>query len=193
MKLVMKKLQDNCPVMVTTIPKPIMKEIGVWVKECKKIKNHPLAELKAHENVAYVDAKRKNNSYQVSVPDRLIADSFWLAWTLRLCSKYYGGPNHRAYSLGYWDGHFDGLDLWCNFSYKGDQNPSHKHTGHLSGVIYYQNHDHPTFFDDFNCGYAGTNATMILFPSSVFHHVKEQISSKERITFAFNIDKRDAL
>ena len=62
MKLVMKKLQDNCPVMVTTIPKPIMKEIGVWVNECKKIKNHPLAELKAHENVGYVDTKNSITS-----------------------------------------------------------------------------------------------------------------------------------
>ena len=51
--LEMKKLQDGCPVMIAKIPKPILKEIDVWVKESKKIKNHPLAELKAHENVGY--------------------------------------------------------------------------------------------------------------------------------------------
>ena len=52
--LEMKKLQDGCPVMVTCIPKLIMKEIDVWVKESKKFKDSPLAELKAHENVGYL-------------------------------------------------------------------------------------------------------------------------------------------
>ena len=60
-------------------------------------------------------------------------------------------------------------------------------------VIYYQNHNHPIFFDDYKCAYAGDNGTMIMFPSQVFHHVKEQTSSKERITLAFNIIKRDAV
>ena len=194
--LEMKKLRDGCPVMVISIPKPIMKEIDLWVKESKRIKNHPLAELKAHENVGYLSSKdgKKHNSYQCSISPHLIDQSFWLAWVMRLTSKYWGmGAYHRDFNLRKWEGHFDGYDIWTNFAYKGDDNPSHNHAGFLSGVIYYQNHNHPTYFNDYNCAYLGENGTMIMFPSHVYHHVKEQTSSKERITLAFNIIKRDAL
>ena len=44
--LEMKKLQDRCPVMVTKIPKPIMKEIDLWVKESKRLKIILLQNLK---------------------------------------------------------------------------------------------------------------------------------------------------
>ena len=192
----MKKIQDNCPVMVTRIPKPILKEIDLWVKESKRFKNHPLAELKAHENVGYLlsaDGK-KHNSYQCSISPHLIDQSFWLAWVMRLSAKYWGaGKNNRFYNLKKWDGHFDGYDIWTNFSYKGNDNPIHNHRGFLSGVIYYKNHNHPTYFNDYGCSYKGDDGTMIMFPSSVWHHVKEQTSNKERITLAFNIDQRDAL
>tara|TARA_A100001201_G_scaffold98669_1_gene85008 strand:- start:20 stop:616 length:597 start_codon:yes stop_codon:yes gene_type:complete len=192
----MKKLQDGCPVMVTRIPKPILKEIDLWVKESKRFKNHPLAELKAHENVGYLlsaDGK-KHNSYQCSISPHLIDQSFWLAWVMRLSAKYWGaGKNNRFYKLKKWDGHFDGYDIWTNFSYKGNDNPIHNHRGFLSGVIYYKNHNHPTYFNDYGCSYKGDDGTMIMFPSSVWHHVKEQTSNKERITLAFNIDQRDAL
>ena len=193
--LEMKKLQDNCPVMVTRIPKPIMKEIDLWVKESKRFKNHPLAELKAHENVGYLIADgKKHNSYQCSISPYLIDQSFWLAWVLRLTKKYWGmGEEHLNFKLRKWDGHFNGYDIWTNFSYKGDDNPSHFHAGFLSGVMYYQNHNHPTHFDQYGCSYKGENGTMVMFPSQVHHSVKEQTSSKERITLAFNIIKRDAL
>ena len=49
MNFEMKKLQKNCPVMIAKIPDLIMKEVDIWVEESKKIKDHPLAELKAHE------------------------------------------------------------------------------------------------------------------------------------------------
>ena len=65
--LKMHKLQPgtSCPVMVTRIPKPILKEIDGWVKESKKIKNHPLADLKGHENVGYLAMDGKtHNSYK---------------------------------------------------------------------------------------------------------------------------------
>ena len=150
--LEMKKLQDGCPVMVIRIPKPIMKEIDLWVKESKRLKDHPLAELKAHENVGYllIDGK-KHNSYQCSISPHLIDQSFWLAWVMRLSAKYWGmGANNRQFMMRKWDGHFDGYDIWTNFAYKGDDNPSHNHAGFLSGVIYYQNHNHPTYFNDYN-------------------------------------------
>lgn len=191
----MKRLQDGCPVMVTRIPKPIMKEIDGWVKECRKIKNHPLADLKAHENVGYIASDgKKHNSYQCSVPRRLINEGFWLAWVLKLSSKYWGmGKTHRDFFLRDWSGHYDGYDLWVNFAYKGDDNPTHNHSGTLSGVIYYNNHDHPTIFDNYGCAYTGDNGTMIMFPSQVLHHVEEQTVNKERITLAFNINTRDAI
>ena len=187
--LVMKKLKDDCPVMVAKIPYQIMEEIDVWVKESRKFKDHPLAELKAHENVGYlsIDGK-KHNSYQCAISPHLIEKSFWLAWVLRLTASYWGmGAMHREFSLRKWNGHFDSYDIWTNFAYKGDDNPTHNHAGFLSGVMYYKNHKHPTIFDEYKCEYEGLDGTMVMFPSQVLHHVEPQIVNKERITLAFNI------
>ena len=187
----MKKLAPStlCPVMVIKIPKQIQKEIDGWINESKRFKNSPLAELKAHENVGYlsIDGK-KHNSYQCSNPTHLVENSFWLAWVLRLTEKYWGmGKNNREFKLRKLDGHFDGYDIWTNFAYKGDDNPTHNHAGMLSGVIYYKNHTHPTIFDQYNCAYEGKDGTMVMFPASVLHHVEPQHQNKERITLAFNI------
>ena len=191
--LTMKKLRDGCPVMVNRIPPQIQKELDVWVNESKKFKNSPLAELKAHENVGYkmMDGKA-HNSYQCSISPHLVDSSFWLAWVLRLTAKYWGmGKDNRYFKLRKWDGHFDGYDIWTNFAYKGDDNPTHNHAGFLSGVIYYKNHKHPTIFDEYQCGYEGWDGTMVMFPSHVLHHVEQQTVNKERITLAFNIVKKD--
>ena len=179
----------QCPVMVIRIPPQIQKELDVWVNESKKFKNSPLAELKAHENVGYLSSDgKKHNSYQCSISPRLIEESFWLAWVLRLTAKYWGmGKGNREFKLRKWDGHFDGYDIWTNFAYKGDDNPSHNHAGMLSGVIYYKNHTHPTIFDQYGCSYEGKDGTMVMFPSPVLHHVEPQHQNKERITLAFNI------
>ena len=187
--LAMRKLREGCPVLIFEIPKPIQDELDGWVKESKKFKDHPLAPLKAHENVGYLSHDGKaHNSYQCSISPNLIEQSFWLAWVLRLTAKYWGmGANHREFSLRKWNGHFDSYDIWTNFAYKGDDNPKHNHAGFLSGVIYYKNHGHPTHFDEYNISYEGKDGTMVLFPSQVFHHVETQISNKERITLAFNI------
>ena len=194
--LVMKKLQPGspCPVLIFDIPTQIMKEIDVWVKESKKFKNSPLAELKAHENIGYLSMDegggdgKKHNSYQCSISPHLVGQSFWLAWVLRLSAKYWGmGKDHRHFKLRKWDGHFDGYDIWTNFAYQGDDNPRHNHAGMLSGVIYYKNHTHPTLFDDYGVGYEGKDGTMVMFPSSTWHHVEPQHQNKERITLAFNI------
>ena len=118
----------------------------------------------------------------------LVESSFWLAWVLRLTTKYWGlGKHNRHFSLRKWDGHFDGYDIWTNFAYQGDDNPSHNHAGFLSGVIYYKNHNHPTIFDQYGCAYKGEDGTMVMFPSNVIHHVEPQTANKERITLAFNI------
>ena len=186
----MKKLRGGCPVMVAKIPSQIMKELDVWVNESKKFKNSPLAELKAHQNVGYRHNgnKRRCNSYQCSISPHLVDSSFWLAWVLRLTEKYWGmGKDYRHFKLRKWDGHFDGYDIWTNFAYQGDYNPQHNHAGFLSGVIYYKNHKHPTIFDQYNMAYEGLDKTMVMFPSSVLHHVDPQTVNKERITLAFNI------
>ena len=183
----------SCPVLAIKIPSPIMKEIDGWVKESKKFKNSPLAELKAHENVGdkMMDGKA-HNSYQCSISPHLIEQSFWLAWVIRLATKYWGmGKNNRCFKIRSWSGHFDGYDIWTNFAYKGDDNPTHNHAGFLSGVIYYKNHGHPTIFDDYDCAYEGNDGTMVMFPAGTRHHVNEQIVNKERITLAFNLLQLD--
>tara|TARA_B100000287_G_scaffold62098_1_gene54169 strand:- start:197 stop:829 length:633 start_codon:yes stop_codon:yes gene_type:complete len=187
--LKMHKLRDDCPVMVAKIPSPIRKEIGEWVNESRRIKNHSLSELRAHENVGYLSSDgKKHNSYQTSISPYLIEKSFWLAWVLRLTAKYWGmGGSHRDFSLRKWDGHFDSYDIWTNFAYKGDDNPTHNHAGLVSGVIYHKNHGHPTMFNDYDIAYEGKDGTMVMFPASTWHQVEPQTTNKERITLAFNI------
>lgn len=180
------RLTESAPIFITKLPREINKEIFIWERECKKIKNHPLSELKAHENIAYSSTSEKYNSYQCSVPTFLIQESFWLAYTIRLLPKFFGSE-HRFYHLGNQDGHFDGYDIWANFAYRGDQNPIHRHSGIISGVIYHKNHNHPTVFPEYDTMYPGKNGTMILFPSNFLHYVEPQKSWRERITFAFNI------
>ena len=183
----------SCPVLLIEIPSSIQKELDVWIKESRKFKDHPLAALKAHENVGYLSMDGKaHNSYQCSISPSLVDSSFWLAWVLRLTAKYWGGgKSDRDFKLRKWDGHFDGYDIWTNFAYKGDDNPMHNHSGFLSGVIYYKNHDHPTLFDEYNVGYEGKDGTMVMFPSNTWHHVEPQTVNKERITLAFNVMQLD--
>ena len=48
-------------------------------------------------------------------------------------------------------GHFDGYDIWMNFTYKGDDNPIHNHAGNLSSIIYVKDDDsQPTIFPSLN-------------------------------------------
>ncbi len=183
-------LAEGVPVWITKLPKLIVKEIDVWERECKKVKNHPLGYLKAHENFGYLfeGSGKKHNSYQCGIPPRLIDESYWLAYTMRLCSFIFG-DDHRRYHLRRYIGHFDCYDIWANFAYEGNDNPVHNHAGNISGVIYHKNHNHPTHFPDYNSRYEGTNGTMIVFPSNTLHYVEPQKSRKERITFAFNINR----
>ena len=53
---------------------------------------------------------------------------------------------------------------------------------------------HPTIFDQHDVAYEGLDGTMVMFPSSVLHHVEPQTVNKERITLAFNVvQKNDAI
>ena len=58
-------------------------------------------------------------------------------------------------------------------------------------MIYYKNHNHPTIFYQYNVSYEGKDGTMVMFPSSTWHHVEPQTANKERITLAFNIMQLD--
>ena len=178
------------PVHVFDIPSYIRTEIDTWVRESKKIKDHPLGELKASENAAYNHPNdgKKYNTFQCPISPRLIEESFWLAWTLRIANKYFAPEEHHlSLRLRKMTGHFDGYEIWTNFSNKGDSNPVHDHGGWLSGVIYHSNHGHPTVFDEYDIEYEGKDGTMILFPADTVHSCTEQIKDEERITIAFNL------
>jgi len=167
----------------TKLPKQILKELSCWKKECDKIKKHPLSFLKLHENIG-----SKTNNYQVSVPPRLIEDSYWLAYIIRLCGII-TQEHHRQFFLRKWNGHFDGYDVWINYSYKGNSNAEHNHTGFFSGVIFLNNKKDETVFPEENFNFIGKKGDMIMFPSTLLHKVNKQKERYERVTFAFNINK----
>ena len=192
--LKLERVNDRSPIMKATMPKEILTEVREWVKECRKVKDHPLAELKAHENVGYLSMDgQKHNSYQCSIPPRMVEESYWLGWVLRLIAKYYGaGKTHRDFKLRKWDGHFDGYDIWTNFAYKGDDNPEHNHAGLLSGVMYIQNDGQPTIFPKYNTTTDAKVGNMYIWPSQeAFHYVEEKKTRKERVTVAFNIVEKE--
>jgi len=192
--LKLERVNDRSPIMKATMPKEILTEVREWVKECRKVKDHPLAELRSHENVGYLSMDgQKHNSYQCSIPPRMVEESYWLGWVLRLTAKYYGaGKTHRDFKLRKWDGHFDGYDIWTNFAYKGDDNPEHNHAGLLSGVMYIQNDGQPTIFPKYNTTTDAKVGNMYIWPSQeAFHYVEEKKTRKERVTVAFNIVERE--
>ncbi len=192
--LKLERVNDRSPIMKATMPKEILTEVREWVKECRKVKDHPLAELRSHENVGYLSMDgQKHNSYQCSIPPRMVEESYWLGWVLRLTAKYYGaGKTHRDFKLRKWDGHFDGYDIWTNFAYKGDDNPEHNHAGLLSGVMYIQNDGQPTIFPKYNTTTDAKVGNMYIWPSQEsFHYVEEKKTRKERVTVAFNIVEKE--
>ena len=175
------------PILVCALPKEIMEEVNTWVKECKKVKDSPLAVFRSYHNNDY-NYDNTPNFYQCPVPTHLVENSFWLPYTLRLCAEIWNGVN-TDYRLNRLNGHYNGYDMWANFANKESYVPEHKHTANISGIIYAQNHDHPTYFPKEDIEYMGDVGTMILFPSDVLHKVNKQEKDEERITFSFNILK----
>tara|TARA_Y100000114_G_scaffold42981_1_gene38342 strand:+ start:928 stop:1458 length:531 start_codon:yes stop_codon:yes gene_type:complete len=169
---------------ILKLPGEIIDELDNWKKACDKIKDHKLSYLKLHDNIG-----SSTNYYQTSIPENLVSSSYWLAYTLRSCADLFGG-DHRDYFIRKWDGHFDNYDVWINYSYKGNYNPSHHHSGFLSGVIYLNNQD-DTIFTESNFRFKGKKGDMLLFPSAILHQVDAQEKDYERITFAFNINRRE--
>ena len=180
----------NTPIHVFDIPSYIMKEIDGMVKESTKWKYHPLGELRASENAAYRHPEDgyEYNSFQCTISPRLVEESLMMAWIIRAANIHFvPEKHHRSIRFRKLTGHFDGYEIWTNFSNKGDSNPRHDHGGWLSGVIYHTNHGHPTYFNDLDVEYEGKDGTMIMFPSDTVHSCKEQTADKERITLAFNL------
>jgi len=185
-----KKEIPNTSIKIFDIPTYIRTEIDGMVKESIKWKNHPLGELKASENAAYRHPEhgKEYNTFQCSISPRLIEESLMMPWITRLAQIHFAPEyHHRSVRFRRMIGHFDGYEIWTNFSNKGDSNPRHDHGGWLSGVIYYKNHGHPTYFNDHDVEYEGKDGTMILFPSNTVHSCREQTEDKERITLAFNL------
>ena len=191
--LKLERVNKHSPLMKASMPKEIFAEVKGWVKECRKIKDHPLAELKSHPNVGYNynGSGVKHNTYQCSVPSRLVEESFWLIWVLKLVAKYYGkGKKYRYYRIR--NHHFglsydDEYGIWINFTYEGDDNPIHNHAGFLSGIMYVQNDGQPTIFPDYNTITDAKVGTMYLWPSNGNHYIEEKKTKEERITISFNI------
>jgi len=147
---------------------------------CDQIRQHPLSFLKLHENVG-------ENSYQVSLPASNFEKSYLMPFIIRCCSDVIG-CYHRELRFRKNEGHFDLYDIWINYAGKNSQNPVHNHAGNISGVIYIENElKEPILFPKRNIVYEGNPKTMLLFPSTELHEVKEKKTEGERITMAFNL------
>jgi hypothetical protein len=164
------------------IPELLWHDILNLKDKCDQIRQNPLAFLKLHENAG-------GSSYQVSLPASDFEKSYLMPFVLRCCSDIIG-CYHRKLCFRKNEGHFDLYDIWINYAGKKSSNPVHNHLGNISGVIYIENEfKEPIFFPEKNIVYEGKPKTMILFPSTELHGVKEKKTEGERITMAFNLLK----
>ena len=175
------------------MPDPIFDEVKGWIEPCRSIKDNEYAELLSHHNVG-----TGHNSYQTAVPRRLIDNSFFFGYILNLGQLYLRSANElgkndrRTVHLGNYPGHYDGYDIWVNFTYKGDDNPEHDHSGSLSGIIYIKDEDcQPTNFPTINYVHEPEEGEILLFPSQLIHSVDIKETESERITGSFNLDVFD--
>ena len=189
------RVNEHSPITKAIMPAEILTEVRGWINECRKIKDHPLRELKSHSNVGYNynGSGVKHNSYQCSIPFRLVEESFWLIWTLKLVAKYSeGGKDYRSFSIRNPSGlsYDDEYGIWANFTYEGDDNPLHNHAtedGFLSGIMYIHNDGQPTVFPEYDIITDPSEGNMYLFPCHCSHYVEKKTTSKERVAIAFNI------
>ena len=173
----------------TKIPDRIFDEVKGWIEPCRAIKDDEYAELLNHYNVG-----TGHNSYQTAVPRRLMDNSFFFGYLLRLGELYLKTTNQlpvenkRMVNLCNYPGHYDGYDIWLNFAYKGDDNPLHNHAGVLSGIIYIKDEDkQPTHFPAINYTHQPEEGEILIFPSHLQHYVDVKETESERITSSFNL------
>jgi hypothetical protein len=172
------------------MPDRIFDEVKGWIEPCREIKDDEYAELLNHYNVG-----TGHNSYQTAIPRRLIDNSFFFGYLLRLGQLYQkvsnipGGEDLRKVHLRNYPGHFDGYDIWMNFTYKGDDNPEHNHAGTLSGIIYIKDEDcQKTNFPSINYVHEPEEGEILIFQSHLVHSVDVKETESERITSSFNLD-----
>ena len=179
------------------MPDRIFDEVKGWIEPCRKIKDDEYAELLNHYNVG-----TGHNSYQTAIPRRLIDNSFFFGYLLHLGQLYMkvcnspGGEEpcmntgfSRKVHLRSYPGHFDGYDIWMNFTYKGDDNPEHNHAGSLSGIIYIKDEDcQKTNFPTINYVHEPEEGEILIFQSHLRHSVDIKETESERITSSFNLD-----
>ena len=178
-------------ILKTQIPERIFNDVKSWIEPCRSVKDDEYAELLNHINVG-----TGYNSYQTAIPRRFIDNSFFLGYLIHFGELYLSAtnsapddkPGSRKVHLRSYPGHFDGYDIWMNFTYKGDSNPPHNHAGSLSGIIYVQDDNQPTHFPAHDYVHQPTVGEILLFPSHLMHHVEEKMSEEERITLSFNLD-----
>ena len=175
-------------ILKTQIPDKIFDEVKGWIEPCRDIKDDDYRELLNHRNVG-----TGHNSYQTAIPRRLIDNSFFLGYIIHFGQLYLkainAGDGERRVHLRNYPGHFDGYDIWINFTYKGDDNPIHNHAGALSSIIYIKDEEcEPTHFP--NIGYTHTpkEGDILLFPSHLEHYVGVKQTESERISASFNLD-----
>jgi len=97
------------------------------------------------------------------------------------------------------------IHTWINVNSTNGYNISHNHGGNfLSGVIYLQAKDtgfiefeplnyiykinHPLWYYNGSAKYYPNDGDIILFPSFLMHRVEPNLSSRDRINIAFNIN-----
>lgn len=176
------------------MPDRIFDEVKGWIEPCRAIKDDEYAELLNHRNVG-----TNHNSYQTAIPRRFIDNSFFFGYILTFAELYldtinapgYGerGGYYRRSQMRSYPGHYDGYDIWMNFTYKGDDNPEHNHAGSLSGIIYIKDEDcQPTNFPTINYVHKPEEGEILLFPSHLMHSVDAKETESERITASFNLD-----
>ena len=172
------------------MPDRIFDEVKGWIEPCREIKDDEYAELLNHHNVG-----TGHNSYQTAIPRRLIDNSFFFGYLLHLGQLYAkvsntpGSEERRKVHLRNYPGHFDGYDIWMNFTYKGDDNPEHNHAGSLSGIIYIKDEDcQKTNFPAINYVHEPEEGEILIFQSHLIHSVDVKETESERITSSFNLD-----
>jgi len=178
---------EKVPVCSVNLPTDIFRELCLFTEQCRKIKDHNLSFLFEHYNEG-------KNTYQVSIPKPDIEKSFIMPYLISLGQFYlYAKKNisfeksHRNVLLRENANHYDGYDLWINYTQRGDENPSHTHAGLFSGVIYIKNTETiPTIFDN-KIKWFGRPGNIVIFPANLSHSVEKQEEDFERITMSFNL------
>lgn len=169
------------------LPPEIFAEIEKFVAIANSVQKNRLYFLRDHKNVG-------KNSFQMSVPATELERSFSLPYLIYLgqlfVEKVEGlKPEEidRKIVLRTHLGHIDTTDFWINFTREGDYSPLHKHSGTISGVIYFRNDDKiPVEFEN-GLKIVGKPGEILVFPSQSRHGVPKNTGKSERISLAFNL------